>query len=116
MKWRNIYIVASCLVLNACTNPFGYDWVWAPKNPDDFGLRSGFQYVDANRAIYENANKHFRESLRGCVAAYDPGHSDDLGDDGDYAVSGWFVDKERVRPVLVCMEGKGWRRDGRFNL
>lgn len=54
------------------------------------------------------------QALRGCVSIHDPERLDRVrgdeqrGDSQGYIVRGWSVPDERYRPVVRCMQAKGW--------
>jgi len=50
----------------------------------------------------------FSRSLRSCVATYDPDRLRDLDEGREYLTSGWFVDFDRMLPVIQCMKEHGW--------
>lgn len=110
MKLRLILVLLCAIGLTSCSAFFGSSWEY-------FGKQSEFgSDPKMNHAKAQAARDRFSETMRECVAAYDPNRLKDLEAGGEYEVSGWFVDKARVKPVWMCMEDKGWMRVGNFSL
>jgi len=50
----------------------------------------------------------FRPSLVACVATNDPSKLSAIVNGGDYPLSGWFLDNNRLSAVERCMSAHGW--------
>jgi len=53
-------------------------------------------------------DENFHRDITACVSAFDPGHLDEVDSKEGYRISGWFIDGDRVEPVVSCMRKKHW--------
>lgn len=54
--------------------------------------------------------------MHDCVLTHDPKHLYLLDNGGEYVVRGYFIDKDTTRPVLKCMNEKGWKTASDLNM
>ncbi len=52
--------------------------------------------------------EQFRPDLTNCVSRFDAQHLPIVQNGGDYPMTGWFVQRNRIDPVRTCLIRKGW--------
>ena len=91
MRCRRFIMLLS-LAASACAPIYTPETTWTyddPKTDDDF-----------------------EPDMTECVQYFDRAHLYEMDDDGEYQVSGLFVDTARTQAVVSCMEAKGWNAEG----